>query len=362
VSELYKLTLPILVVFGVAALLLYLLKSGRKASGVIYTKIDRLFTKAERSFFGVLTQAVGNRFCIMGKVRVADVIKPASGQDRSAWQTAFNRIASKHLDFVACDPADLTVKFAIELDDSSHHRRERTARDTFLNDAMKSAGVPLYRFNAKRTYSVSDIRKTLEPENPKSEVQQPKTEQVHDNPPPYIQASVNFDALTKGLQKYLRIQEMYWQTDVATSREFQKAFNGFYRVRRNAEWQKPFYELLQRIKTEEMDFAHVLKSIYESTGNVEASFCSKLIATRHPHQPVIDQFVMDNLGLSLPKASDKDRLDKIVSVYEKLTEQYGRMLKDPEYLIEIAQLRKLYPETETISDVKALDLILWQTR
>lgn len=360
--ELYKFILPILVFFGVVALLVSVLKSGRKVSGVNYKKIDRLFTKAERSFFGVLNQAMGDRFCIMGKVRLADVIKPASGQDRSAWQTAFNRIASKHLDFVACDPADLTVKFAIELDDSSHHRGDRTARDKFLNEAMSSAGVPLYRFNAKRTYSVSDIRKTIGLESLVPESEQPKTEQVDDISPTHVQASVNYDALKRGLEKYLRIQELYWQTDVTTSREFQKAFNGFYRVRRNSEWQEPFYALLERIKTEEMDFAHVLNSIYESTGNVEASFCSKLIATRYPHRPVIDKIVLENLGLSLPKTHEKDRLEKTISVYEQLVEQYERMLKDPKYLTAVAQLKGQCPEAEPISEVKALDLIFWQTR
>lgn len=72
--------------------------------------------------------------------------------------------------------------------------------------------------------------------------------------------TVNHDKLERGLSKYCRIQSMYWQVDVTQSREFQKMFNGFYRVRRNAEWQKPFYALLERIKTEEMYFAQVLRA------------------------------------------------------------------------------------------------------
>ncbi len=160
-SELFKLLLPFLVIIGALAFLLSLLKAGKKAPRVNYTKIDRLFSKAERSFLGVLTQAVGDQFCIMGKVRLSDVIKPAAGQGRSGWQSAFNRITSKHLDFVACAPSDFSIKFAVELDDSSHHRDDRTARDKFLNEAMKSAGVPLYRFSTKRTYSISDILSTI---------------------------------------------------------------------------------------------------------------------------------------------------------------------------------------------------------
>ena len=160
-TELLKLLLPVLIVIVVVAILLPLLKSGGKASAINYKRIDRLFSKAERSFYGVLAQAVGSQFNIMGKVRLSDVIRPGGNNGRSGWQSAFNRITSKHLDFVACDPSDFSIRFAVELDDSSHHRGDRTARDKFLNEAMKSAGVPLFRFSAKRAYSIADIRSEL---------------------------------------------------------------------------------------------------------------------------------------------------------------------------------------------------------
>lgn len=161
--ELFKLLLPVLVIIGMVALLIPLFSLGGKGRTPVvnYKKVDRLFTKAERSFLGVLNQAVGTQFQVMGKVRLSDVIKPAATNDRSRWQQAFNRITSKHLDFVACDPFDLSIKFAVELDDSSHHRGDRTVRDQFLNEAMKSAGVPLYRFSARRTYSIVEIRSVL---------------------------------------------------------------------------------------------------------------------------------------------------------------------------------------------------------
>ena len=39
-----------------------------------YQKAEAIFTPAERSFLGVLHQAVGNNAAIFGKVRVADVV------------------------------------------------------------------------------------------------------------------------------------------------------------------------------------------------------------------------------------------------------------------------------------------------
>jgi very-short-patch-repair endonuclease len=93
----------------------------------------------------------------MAQVRLADVLKVKSGLDNSTRSSASNRIKAKHLDFVACDPSDMSVKFAIELDDSSHKQTKRMERDAFLNDAMQSAGIPLHRFGVKREYDPQEV-------------------------------------------------------------------------------------------------------------------------------------------------------------------------------------------------------------
>ena len=41
-----------------------------------YEKIERLFTPAERSFLGVLEEVIGKEYVILGKVRLADIIRP----------------------------------------------------------------------------------------------------------------------------------------------------------------------------------------------------------------------------------------------------------------------------------------------
>lgn len=148
--------LAVLAVLAVAAKMLMGLK-GKGSQESPYQKEPTLFTPAERSFLGVLEQAVGNEFRIVGKVRLADVLKVKPGLDGPARQRAFNRIQSKHLDFVACDPNDLSIEFAVELDDKSHNQQDRQDRDTFLDKAMEAAGLPIIRFAAKKTYSVQEV-------------------------------------------------------------------------------------------------------------------------------------------------------------------------------------------------------------
>ena len=67
--------------------------------------------------------------------------------------------------------------------------------------------------------------------------------------------------------------------DVSADRDFQHAYNGFYRVRRNEEWRKAFYALFEEVKGREPSYEYILRALYEATGNVVVSFSSKMLAT-----------------------------------------------------------------------------------
>ncbi len=122
-----------------------------------YRKRGALFTNAERSFLGVLDQALSDQYRVFGKVRVADILTPAKGLDRKKWQIAFNKISSKHFDYVLCSKESLEVVAVIELDDKSHNSKKAQARDSFLEISCKSAELKLIRFEAKSNYQLSAI-------------------------------------------------------------------------------------------------------------------------------------------------------------------------------------------------------------
>jgi len=123
-----------------------------------YSKQAVLFTPAERSFLGVLNQAVGNEVQIFGKVRVADVLTPKKGMSRSDWWRAFNKISAKHFDFILCDKQDLSIICAVELDDSSHNSKNRKERDVFLVGACNSSSIPLIQIPTQPSYNFREIR------------------------------------------------------------------------------------------------------------------------------------------------------------------------------------------------------------
>ncbi len=165
-------TLFFIIIVGLIVLLFLKAKGGTSNDEPSYQKIDTLLTPAERSFFGVLQQAVGNEADIFVKVRLADVLTPKKGMSRGEWQKAFNRISSKHLDFVLCDKSDLSVRCAIELDDKSHAKNKRRKRDEFLEEICQAAGLHLIRFPAKNAYVIDEIRAALADINPNALLQE----------------------------------------------------------------------------------------------------------------------------------------------------------------------------------------------
>jgi hypothetical protein len=149
----------IIVITGILAALKS--KQPSKAGGLYFESRGTLFTPAERSFLGVLEQALDSRYRVFGKVRLGDIAKPAKGLSNSKRTTALNRINQKHLDFVVCSTAELAVIGVIELDDRSHEREDRAGRDEFVDQVLLAAKVPIARFTAKKGYAIQEVRATL---------------------------------------------------------------------------------------------------------------------------------------------------------------------------------------------------------
>ena len=132
-----------------------------KAAGLSFDSMGPLFTPAERSFLGVLEQVLDNRYRVFGKVRLGDLVKPAKGLSKSQRTTASNKVRQKHVDFVICSATDLAVIGAVELDDQSHGREDRSTRDAFVDQALATAKIPIAHFSAKKGYAIQEVRTTL---------------------------------------------------------------------------------------------------------------------------------------------------------------------------------------------------------
>src|SRR5260370_7293266 len=72
----------------------------------IYFSRPRLLSAAELQFFHTLETVVGDHFCLLAKVRVADLVDVRGGYGRE-WCTAFARASQNHSDFLVASPQTL---------------------------------------------------------------------------------------------------------------------------------------------------------------------------------------------------------------------------------------------------------------
>lgn len=113
-----------------------------------------ILTPTEKKFYIALRNATESLSVqISCKPRLADVISVKRGLSGKTWAHAWNRIRSKHIDFVLLDRETMETVIAIELDDSSHERQDRKKRDEFVDSAMKAAGIPILHIKVSSRYN-----------------------------------------------------------------------------------------------------------------------------------------------------------------------------------------------------------------
>lgn len=157
--SLFIIVLFVLALIAVAVLLKA--KQPNSDVGLAFEARTPLFSPAERSFYGVLEQALGSDYRVLGKVRLGDIVKPAKGLSNSKRTTANNKLHQKHVDFVICNANDLSVVGVVELDDQSHGREDRAKRDEFVDQALTGAKIPVVHIAAKNGYALPEIRARL---------------------------------------------------------------------------------------------------------------------------------------------------------------------------------------------------------
>ena len=132
---------------------LYLIKTEEEKL-LPYKAKQYLFNKSEHEFLKELhRQLDANRYMIFPKVRLADFIEVAvRGKEYQGW---WNKIRSKHVDFLVWDAQNNKIAFAIELDGRSHQSEKVQKRDDFINRLYERVEVRLERVKTGGNYSVS---------------------------------------------------------------------------------------------------------------------------------------------------------------------------------------------------------------
>lgn len=131
----------------------------------VYEQCEAFLSNAELNFYRLLVKVLAHpndpkgepQTLVMAKVRVPDLVQVRKGLDRSARSSAFNRIKSKHVDFVLCEPESMRAVCVIELDDKSHKRQSRQDRDELMDSIYAAVGLPVLHVDCRRGYSMQEI-------------------------------------------------------------------------------------------------------------------------------------------------------------------------------------------------------------
>ncbi len=128
-----------------------------------YQQREHFLSAAERSFYGVLKAAIADQGTLLCKVALGDIFYVKKGDDASQYRIYTNKIDRKHVDFLLCDSQTMQPILGFELDDGSHQREDRQARDAFVDGVFAAADLPLIHVPAKRAYAVADVEALFAP-------------------------------------------------------------------------------------------------------------------------------------------------------------------------------------------------------
>ena len=132
----------------------------KRSETLPYRLRDDFLSAAEFSFYKVLESLLGSQLTIQSKVRLGDIFFVSRPNENRSY---FGKISQKHIDFLICDAKIMQPIFGIELDDSSHDRKDRQTRDNFIDRVFKTANLPLLHFPARRDYNTREIADTIRP-------------------------------------------------------------------------------------------------------------------------------------------------------------------------------------------------------
>lgn len=118
-------------------------KNALKPDLSVYEKKPYLFdTTSEFNLYKVLLELFGDKYFIFPQVNYSHLIQPR----KTTWQEERkyrSRIDRKSADFIFCDKAHVVPQLIIEMDGYVHNFKEKQARDEFVNELMKTVGLPI---------------------------------------------------------------------------------------------------------------------------------------------------------------------------------------------------------------------------
>ncbi len=143
----------------------------RQPERYFYRRKDYIMTAAEGAFFRRLENICADKYYVFPQIHLSALL--SNNTKGKYWKAAFQRINRTSVDYVLVNKETLRTAYAVELDDSTHDRPERQARDEGVEDMLGSAGIVLVRFRNAANMSDDEIIKKFTEEKGATQEQVP---------------------------------------------------------------------------------------------------------------------------------------------------------------------------------------------
>jgi len=169
--------------------------------------------------------------------------------------------------------------------------------------------------------------------------------------------------LQKAIAKQVEIVARY-KAHGSADAQFRKLYAGFFRVRRNAAWREEYFKLFEKYAAANDGLFLLLWDLFKATGNVEASFASKMLAMIDPDRPIWDLYVLKNLGIKPPPPylDPGVRIGMVCEKMETISKAYDRLAAREDMVAAIEWIDANFPLARQLSNMKKMDFVLWSIR
>lgn len=145
----YKLILSIVVILIVISVLKTLesklISKKEKPFQKFPYKRRNFLTQNELSYFKKIEDEYKDKYYIIPQVSISSIVDVDLPKNFYAYKGYRSKIDKKTIDFVLFNKETFQPEIAIELDDSSHFRKDRQERDEFVNKLFEQVGIRLER-------------------------------------------------------------------------------------------------------------------------------------------------------------------------------------------------------------------------
>lgn len=178
--------------------------------------------------------------------------------------------------------------------------------------------------------------------------------------------------IVNDLQAYIDVQKLYKKG--VLNEIFRDKYTKFYQLHLLTTHLKEgvtpsqaidkYFKIFQFQKQHPLTFDSVINDIFNDiTECWYGSFASKLIATVDESKAVLDNNILSELQISHPSSAKKDlRYVKWVKTYKKVNDLYQEFIATVEGGKFITEFDETFPELKNISDVKKIDVLLWENK